>query len=219
MNEVFAAEYMSPIRLLSPSQDKAGTKSIGVGPISDMQDWNRQIGAIVAKHRIDPGAIHTIGCPVEYQVLGPNGKDLIPGDLLLQAEDMRLNQVVAVVRERSRLVRVRLCAWSKDEEGFYCIVIVTISATETVSPQSSVNLSFSYNELPLTVRSFDILTTLETLDIDSAISEDSLNIQLNGITARFTGSKGVRVKVRFQNSFDIELFNASQMKVAAHGTV
>ena len=34
---------------------------------------------------------HLICAPLGYQVLGGEGKDLVPGELLLHAEDMQLN--------------------------------------------------------------------------------------------------------------------------------
>jgi len=59
--------------------------------VMDMADFNQQMKSIIARRRKDPAAIHTIGCPVEYQVFGAEGKSLVPGELLLQGEDMQLN--------------------------------------------------------------------------------------------------------------------------------
>jgi hypothetical protein len=56
-----------------------------------MADWTQQIRSIFAAHRRDPAAVHTVGCPIEYQILGGEGKSLLPGDILLQGEDMQLN--------------------------------------------------------------------------------------------------------------------------------
>jgi hypothetical protein len=44
-------------------------------------------------YRLDPGSIHTIDFPVDYQVLGTDGKNLVASELLHQAEDMQLNAV------------------------------------------------------------------------------------------------------------------------------
>jgi hypothetical protein len=35
--------------------------------------------------------VHVLPCTVEYQIFGAEGKDLVPGELLLQGEDMQLN--------------------------------------------------------------------------------------------------------------------------------
>ncbi len=93
MNEILASDYMIPVRVCSPSKatDDGGFSTVDTGWTQDMTDWNRQIKGIFARHRLDPAAVHTIGFPIEYQVLGGEGKSLVPGELLLQGEDMQLN--------------------------------------------------------------------------------------------------------------------------------
>ena len=93
MNEVLAEDYMLPVRVCSPSRggDNGGISTIDTSWTMDMTDWNRQLRGIFAQHRKDPASIHTIGFPVEYQILGGEGKSLVPGDMLIQGEDMQLN--------------------------------------------------------------------------------------------------------------------------------
>jgi hypothetical protein len=93
MNEILAEDYLIPMRLISPSKsaNAEGTQAFDTGTNVDLFDWNRQLHGIIAAHRRDPAAVHTAGFPVEYQVLGGEGKDLVPGELLVQGEDMQLN--------------------------------------------------------------------------------------------------------------------------------
>jgi hypothetical protein len=93
MNEALASDYMVPVRLISPSRagDHNGTSFMDTAVTTDMSDWNTQVRNIWAEHRKDPASVHTIGFPVEYQILGGEGKSLVPGEILRQAEDMQLN--------------------------------------------------------------------------------------------------------------------------------
>jgi hypothetical protein len=92
MNEVLAADYMLPVRLLSPQKAPSeGYNTADTGWTVDLNDWNSDVRSVWAAHRKDPTAVHTIGTPVEYQVLGGEGKSLIPGEILSLAEDSQLN--------------------------------------------------------------------------------------------------------------------------------
>jgi hypothetical protein len=94
MNETLAADYMIPIRIFSPARQgySAGDgKTFDTAWSQDMQSWNAQVKRIIAEHRRDPASIHTIAQPIEYQILGGEGKSLVPGELLIQGEDMQLN--------------------------------------------------------------------------------------------------------------------------------
>jgi hypothetical protein len=92
MNEILTSDYLMPIRILSPEKpQETGAAFMEGGGKVDMSDWNRQMKAIVARHRRDPGSIHTLPFPPQYQVLGGEGKDLVPGELLMHGEDMQLN--------------------------------------------------------------------------------------------------------------------------------
>ena len=79
------------MRLLSPAQPKDATTAIGPARTNDLGDWNKQMRMAIANHRRDPASMQTIGFPVDYQVLGGEGKELVPGELLIQGEDMQLN--------------------------------------------------------------------------------------------------------------------------------
>jgi hypothetical protein len=93
MNEVLAADYMVPVRLLSPSKvpDNGGYSTSDTGWTVDMNDWNSQVKQFWAAHRKDPTTVHTIGLPVTYQILGGEAKSLVPGEMLAQAEADQLN--------------------------------------------------------------------------------------------------------------------------------
>ena len=93
MNEVLAADYMLPLRVCSPERapDSGGYDTTDTAWSMDMSDWNSQIRSMIAAHRRDPASIHTIGYPIKYQVLGAEGKSLLPGEIMIQGEDMQLN--------------------------------------------------------------------------------------------------------------------------------
>ena len=87
MNEAITGDYMLPIRVFSPSQAKNTGQAIGannIGMINDMADWNRQMRGIIAAHRRDPSAIHTLGFPFDYTVCGGEGKSLVSPELLIR---------------------------------------------------------------------------------------------------------------------------------------
>ena len=93
MNEVLSEDYMLPVRVASPArtQDTGNFSTTDTGWTMDMSDWNSQLRGIFARHRKDPASVHTIGFPIEYNVLGGEGKSLVPGEMLIQGEDMQLN--------------------------------------------------------------------------------------------------------------------------------
>ena len=94
MNEVLTSDYLAPMRVMSPAQAKNTGQTIGtnnVAMINDMADWTQQMRRTIAAHRQDPGSIHILGFPFEYQVCGAEGKQLVTPDLLVQGEDWQLN--------------------------------------------------------------------------------------------------------------------------------
>ena len=93
MNETLASDYMIPVRVISPAQGPKPQdhEIMDIGSTVDMFDWNTHVRNMWARQRRDPASIHTMPFPVEYQVLGGEGKDLVPGEILIQAEDMQLN--------------------------------------------------------------------------------------------------------------------------------
>jgi len=91
MNEVLASDYLVPMRVLSPSHPPKDGGGFQESYVVDMADWNVQTKSLIARHRKDPASIHTVGFPIQYQVLGGEGKDLVPSEMLVHAEDMQLN--------------------------------------------------------------------------------------------------------------------------------
>ncbi len=95
MNEILTSDYMIPVRVCSPAQaadgGAGGGNAFDTASTQDMSDWNRQIKGIFARHRQDPASVHTIGFPIDYRILGGEGKSLIPGEMMVQGEDMQLN--------------------------------------------------------------------------------------------------------------------------------
>ena len=93
MNEILTEDYLLPLRLISPRQEKMANPAVGIGPSHDLADFNRHVRAAVSGHRKDPGVISTIPFPIEYQVAGTPGNELVSHELLLQGEDMQLNAI------------------------------------------------------------------------------------------------------------------------------
>jgi hypothetical protein len=91
MNEILASDYLIPMRLLAPAKAQESGAGFMESGVTDMADWNRQMQGVVAQHRRDPASMHTLPFPVQYQIIGGEGKDLVPGELLAHGEDMQLN--------------------------------------------------------------------------------------------------------------------------------
>jgi hypothetical protein len=91
MNEILASDYLIPMRLLAPAKAQESGAGFMESGVTDMADWNRQMQGVIAAHRRDPASMHTLPFPVQYQIVGGEGKDLVPGELLAHGEDMQLN--------------------------------------------------------------------------------------------------------------------------------
>jgi hypothetical protein len=91
MNEVITSDYLVPMRVLTPEKAQESGGGFSESGMMDMADWNRQIGAMIARHKKDPASIHSVPFPLQYQVLGGEGKSLALPELLTHAEEIQLN--------------------------------------------------------------------------------------------------------------------------------
>jgi hypothetical protein len=88
-NEAIALDYIIPFRVITP---RPGT-SKEADPLLNMNlgHFNSRVMAMFAKHRRDPTTIHALPFPVDLQLLGAEGKNLAPTDLLDHGTDEFLN--------------------------------------------------------------------------------------------------------------------------------
>ncbi len=87
-NEALVMDFIVPFRLISPP------KSTGPQDIllhSDLNDFTSAVQGIIDKHRDDPTAWHVSPHAFEYQLLGGEGKELVPYELLEFEKNSFLN--------------------------------------------------------------------------------------------------------------------------------
>lgn len=88
-NEVIAAEYIVPTRIVSPA---AGTPATGDPMLGiNLGDFKTNILSMLQQARSKPGGYHALPFPVEYQSLSGEGLQFSTKDLMDQALDMLLN--------------------------------------------------------------------------------------------------------------------------------
>ncbi len=90
-NEALALDYIVPWRVISP--DRPSGPSGRVDPLlhANMGDFTSRIRGMVAEHRRDPLAMHSLPFPINYQTLGGEGTQLAPHELLTIGIDELLN--------------------------------------------------------------------------------------------------------------------------------
>jgi len=88
-NEAIALDYIIPFRVLTP---KPGS-SREADPLLNMNlgHFQQRTLAMFKQHRRDPTTIHALPFPVELQLLGAEGKNLAPTELLESGVDEFLN--------------------------------------------------------------------------------------------------------------------------------
>jgi len=88
-NEAIALDYIIPFRAVTP---KPGT-SREADPLLHMNlgNFQNKVLGMFRQHRRDPTMIHALPFPVEMQMLGAEGKQLAPSELLDAATDEFLN--------------------------------------------------------------------------------------------------------------------------------
>ena len=90
-NEAIAFDYILPLRVISPhpgsSEKTDPLKSINLGSFVD------QVQRMIASHRSDPASWHQMPFPMDAQIIGGEGKSLIPVDVLKWATEELLNDL------------------------------------------------------------------------------------------------------------------------------
>lgn len=88
-NEAIALDYIIPFRVITPAP---GT-SREADPLLHMNlaSFQNQVLKMFQQHRRDPTAIHSLPFAVNFQMMGAEGRELTPNDLLDAATDEFLN--------------------------------------------------------------------------------------------------------------------------------
>lgn len=91
-NEGLALDYIIPFRLITPAP---GDKSAGTDPLlnQNLGGFMAKVRAMLAQRRRDPAAWHTLPFPVQYQVLGGEARQMVPHELINQAQENLLNSL------------------------------------------------------------------------------------------------------------------------------
>ncbi len=88
-NEALALDYIVPWRVIVPKL--SGNEKIDPLLNANLGDFKSRVRGMIAEHRRDPLAMHTLPYPIEYNVLGGEANSLAPSDLLTLALDELLN--------------------------------------------------------------------------------------------------------------------------------
>jgi len=88
-NEALAMDYVMPIRVLTPAPRSAMEEDLLYNYA--FNEVTTQLSQIIDDHRKDSGSWHTLGFPVEYQLLTGEGRQLAPVDLITYGMDDLLN--------------------------------------------------------------------------------------------------------------------------------
>lgn len=93
-NEAIALDYVIPFRLITPASRNGADESSQDPLMSvNMGDFMSQVRSLLARRRRNPAEWHTLGFPVEYQMLGGEAQQLAPKDLLDQGLETLLNGI------------------------------------------------------------------------------------------------------------------------------
>lgn len=88
-NEAIALDYIIPFRVMTPAPGSSGQAD----PLLHMNVQNFQSQALnmFRAHRKDPTTVHALPFPIKLELLGAEGKNLAPTDLLDKGTDEFLN--------------------------------------------------------------------------------------------------------------------------------
>lgn len=89
-NEVLAADYSIPVRVVSPMGRSSNADPSVVG---NMADIRRNLMTMLQNHKRDPGGWHMVPFPLDYRALGAEGKMLATPDLIANAVDDQLSAI------------------------------------------------------------------------------------------------------------------------------
>ena len=92
MNEVLALGHVVPMRVISPAPTvgRAGEEG-DILKTTYMGDLRGRVNQIIANHRADPNSVHFSPIALQMQALGADARQLIPADILNQANEILLN--------------------------------------------------------------------------------------------------------------------------------
>jgi hypothetical protein len=125
-------------------------------------------------------------------------------------------QLTKFLQTKYKLIQVRMGEWGEDKEGFYSTILVTVTATETLQPQSSIRVIFLQEDMALVVEAAKIIVYSEGLMITASVAPNGTGILLKNIAAQYIGGKTVKILVRFQTFAE---FDPSKIKATVNGTI
>lgn len=84
-NEAIVTDYLIPFRVFSPPATGGNSSNRGSSdPMMGVQsgDYLGAVKTMIERHRIDPTDYNFLPYPLQYQIIGGEGKDLIPIDII-----------------------------------------------------------------------------------------------------------------------------------------
>lgn len=96
-NESIGMDFVVPWRVITPSdRSSGGNGAAGKGAadpfmVFNGNDFRTQINSMTRRRRKDPAAVHTLGFPINYQLLGGEATKMAPTELIEQATQTLLN--------------------------------------------------------------------------------------------------------------------------------
>lgn len=90
-NEALALDYIVPWRVVTPGRPAGPAGRVDPLLHANMGDFVGKIRGMIAEHRRDPLAMHSLPFPIEYQALGGEGNQLAPHELMATGLDELLN--------------------------------------------------------------------------------------------------------------------------------
>lgn len=91
MNEVLALGHVVPMRVISPSNTPGRSGEGDILRTGFMGDVRSRVNRMIANWRADPSSVQFSPIALQFQSLGADARNLIPNDILTQAQDVLLN--------------------------------------------------------------------------------------------------------------------------------
>lgn len=95
-NEAISADWVTPMRWVTPEKAGPGDDDDIIGQIS-MDSFSRRFQSMVNAHRRDPTVWLTSPVPIKYQIAGGEAKNLVPHELLDQAYSVWMDAIGAPI--------------------------------------------------------------------------------------------------------------------------
>jgi len=93
MNEVLAYGHVVPMRTISPANTSGRDDQGDILKVSHMGGVKANVNRMIAAWRADPSSIHFSPVPLQFQSLGADARQLIPADIINQAQEGLLNGI------------------------------------------------------------------------------------------------------------------------------